>query len=282
MKKTWIVAGCAVLSLSLAGCGVNNNAARDDNNQGPQVMNNQDRPRTFNNNNRDGNRTLTISDRAEKQVEKMEEVEDAHVIISENNAYVTVRMNNNNNNNNNRENNGNARVNDMDRNGEGFIEEGTVKPDRNRNRADDGIIDGQGDAGSGDLQNAGAGNRNNNNTIFGNNDTGGNNAAMGGSTTGNGGSAAGAGNAGNNTAGDTGRATNYSEVSSKFEQKIADQVRQADKRIHKVFVSVDPDLYDRMGTFADDIRNNRNRDGMFDNFNTTMNDFFGNRYNNNR
>jgi YhcN/YlaJ family sporulation lipoprotein len=263
MKKTWIVAGCAVLSLSLAGCGANNNAARDDNNQGPQVMNNQDRPRTFNNNNRDGNRTLTISDRAEKQVEKMEEVEDAHVIISDNNAYVTVKMNNNNNNNN-RDNNGNARVNDIDRNGGGFIEEGTVKPDRNRNKADDGIIDGQGDAGSGDRQNAGAGNRNNNNnnTIFGNNDTG--------------------GNAANNNAGDTGRATNYSEVSSKFEQKIADQVRQADKRIHKVFISVDPDLYNRMGTFADDIRNNRNRDGMFDNFNTTMNDFFGNRYNNNR
>jgi hypothetical protein len=208
-------------------------------------------------------------------------VEDAHVIISENNAYVTVRMNNNNaNNNNNRENNGNARVNDMDQNGGGFIENGTVNPDRNKGTADDGVIDGQGDAGSGDRQNAAGGNRNNN-TIFGNT-TGGNNAAMGGSTTGHGGSAAGAGNAGGNgntgdtNAGDTG-ATNYSEVSSKFEQKIADQVRQADKRIHKVFVSVDPDLYNRMGTFADDIRTNRNRDGLFDNFNTTMNDFFGGR-----
>jgi YhcN/YlaJ family sporulation lipoprotein len=275
MKKTWIVAGCAVLSLSLAGCGMNNNGARDDNNQGPQVMNNQDRPGTFNSNNRNNNRKLTISDSAEEQVEKMEEVEDAHVIISENNAYVTVRMNNNNANAD-RENNGNARVNDMDRNGGGFIENGTVKPDRNKGTADDGVIDGQGDAGSGNRQNGAAGNRNNN-TIFGNT-TGGNNAAMGDSTTGRGGSAAGAGNAaGNNTAGDTGRANNYSEVSSEFEQKIADQVRQADKHIHKVFVSVDPDLYNRMGTFADDIRTNRNRDGMFENFTTTMNDFFGGR-----
>jgi hypothetical protein len=30
-----------------------------------------------------------------------------------------------------------------------------------------------------------------------------------------------------------------------------------------------------LGTYADDIRANRNRDGLFDDFNDTVNDFFG-------
>ncbi len=84
-----------------------------------------------------------------------------------------------------------------------------------------------------------------------------------------------------NNTNNRGNGNNYSKVSNSFEQKVADQVRQADNRIHKVYVSVNPDLHNRMNTFADDIRTNGNRDGLFNDFTNTMNDFFrGN--NNNR
>src|SRR3954454_19662074 len=103
MKKSWMILGSAVLSLSLTGCGGDDNARGDDNNNGAKVQSNEVRPIA---NNRNNNRTLRISDRAEKQVERLNQVDDAHVIISNNNAYVTVRLANNQNNNNNA-NNGN-------------------------------------------------------------------------------------------------------------------------------------------------------------------------------
>ncbi len=316
MKKGWIMLSSAVLTLGLAGCGGNDNAGGNnnagENNNGQQVQN-QNRPRILNDDR--NNRTLRISDRAERQVEKMEEVSDARVIISNNNAYVTVKLGENNNNNgngtnngdngagagggtgttgtgagagtygtgtgtngaagagrgtgmaagnNNADRNGNARVNDtFDGNNNGnAMENGTVNQSDN---GSDGMIDGKGDAGKGNRKN---GNGNNNNdggtNIFGAGN-GNNNGANG-------------NNGGDNVDGDT----EYSEVSNAFEQRIADQVRKADKRIHKVFVSLDTDLYNRMGTYAEDIRTNRDRDGLFDNFNADMNDFFGRNNNNNR
>lgn len=314
MKKGWIMLSSAILTLGLAGCGGNDNAG--DNNNGQKVQN-QDRPRILNDDRNE--RTLRISDRAERQVEKMDEVNDARVIISNNNAYVTVRLNGKNNNgnannngnngnragagtagtragagtgagtagtgagagtygtgtgtgmaagNNNADNNGNARVNDtLDGNGGDFVDNGTVNQDGNGRNGSDGMIDGKGDAGKGNRQNAGGNNGNGGDTnIFGaGNGNGNNNGANG-------------NNGGDNVDGDT----EYSEVSNAFEQRIADQVRKADKRIHKVFVSMDTDLYDRMGTYADDIRTNRDRDGLFDDFNADMNDFFGRNNDNNR
>jgi len=137
----------------------------------------------------------------------------------------------------------------------------------------DGIIDGKGDAGSGNRQNTGVGN--------GGNDNGGNNNNIFG--IGNGANNNGTNNNNNNNNGTNGNnageiaslKNNYSEVSNAFEQKIADQVRQADKKVHKVYVSNNPDLYNRMDTFANDIRTDGNRDGLFENFNQTVNNFFG-------
>ena len=79
----------------------------------------------------------------------------------------------------------------------------------------------------------------------------------------------------NNNAIGTKEGNQYSKVSNRFEQNIADQVRKADNKIHKVYVSVDPNLYNRMNTYANDIRTNGNRDGLFEDFNATVNDFFG-------
>jgi hypothetical protein len=269
MKKNWIILGPAVLSLSITGCGVNDNAAVNNNNGGQRVQTNQIKQSVVNND-RDS-RTLRIADRAERQVERMKEVDDAHVIIANNNAYVAVRPANNNNatvkgtnntgnTNNNLDNNGNAIDNDVaNGNGRTFIDNGTVNQDNNNGKVNDGIIDGKGDAGVRNRQNTGAGNVGNNNNTIGTGYVNDNNNGV----------------AGNNTGGTATRGNNYTEVSNAFEQKIADQVRKADSKIHKVYVSVNPTLYNRMGTYADDIRANRNRDGLFDDFNDTVNDFFG-------
>ena len=275
-----MIVGSAVLSLSLTGCGGDDNAGgvnNNDNNNGASVQSNEVRPIA---NNRNNDRTLRISDRAEKQVERLDQVDDAHVIISNNNAYVTVRLANNQNNNNNANNgnnrnartsmdnrdNGNARPiidNGNNRNATTIIDNGTVNQDGN-----DGMINGRGDAGNGNRDNKtsdprignggnlGADDNNNNTFGIGNGDNNNN------------------GNNNNNAIG-TREGNQYSKVSNRFEQNIADQVRKADNKIHKVYVSVDPNLYNRMNTYANDIRTNGNRDGLFEDFNATVNDFFG-------
>lgn len=245
MKKSFIIAGCAVFTMGLAGCGANNNAA--DNNRDQQVEISQVRrgPAT------EGNR-LQLADRAERHVEQMPEVDDARVIISDNNAYVAVRLADNT-----QENGGNAEINDaLDGNGRTFAENGRVDQSDSRD-GNDGIIDGKGDAGNGDRQNAG--NTNGNNVFDNGNDNGNGNMNGIGNTDMNG-----------NAAGNTMNGTN-----GQLEQQIEQRVRQANKRIDNVYVSVDRNAYDRMGTFADDIRTDRNRDGMFEDFRNAMDGFFG-------
>ncbi|NKE05869.1 YhcN/YlaJ family sporulation lipoprotein [Mesobacillus selenatarsenatis] len=245
MKKSFILAGCAVFTMGLAGCGANNNAA--DNNRDQQVEISQVRrgPATENN-------KLQLADRAERQVEQMPEVDDARVIISENNAYVAVRLADNN-----LESDGNAEINDaMDGNGRTFAENGRVDQDDSRD-GNDGIIDGKGDAGNGDRQNAG--NTNGNNIFDNDNNNGMGNMNGIGNTDMNGNAA------GNVMNGNDGQ----------LEQQIEQRVRQANNRIDNVYVSIDRNAYDRMGTFADDIRTDRNRDGMFEDFRNAMDGFFG-------
>nr|WP_285289135.1 YhcN/YlaJ family sporulation lipoprotein [Bacillus sp. ISL-41] len=230
----------------MTGCGANNNAADDNGEQQVEISQVQRGPAT------EGTR-LQLADRAERQVEQMPEVDDARVIISENNAYVAVRLADNNG-----ENNGNASVNDaLDGNGRTFAENGRVDQGDNNRAGNDGIIDGKGDAGNGDHQNAGNTNGNN---IFGNgNDNGNGNMNGIGNTDMNG-----------NAAGNT-----MNGNKSQLEQQIEQRVRQANNRIDNVYVSVDRNAYDRMGTFADDIRTDRNRDGMFEDFREAMDGFFG-------
>ncbi|WP_102261054.1 YhcN/YlaJ family sporulation lipoprotein [Mesobacillus jeotgali] len=244
MKKSIIIAGCAVFTMGLAGCGANNNAADDNREQQVEISQVRRGPAT------EGNR-LQLADRAERQVEQMPEVDDARVIISENNAYVAVRLADNN-----IENDGNAEINDaLDGNGRTFAENGRVDQDDSRD-GNDGIIDGKGDAGNGDRQNAGNTNGNN---VFDNDNNGMRNMNGIGNTDMN-------GNA-------TGNIMNGKN--GQLEQQIEQRVRQANKRIDNVYVSVDRNAYDRMGTFADDIRTDRNRDGMFEDFRNAMDGFFG-------
>jgi hypothetical protein len=230
MKKSIIIAGCAVITMGLAGCGANNNAA--DNNRDQQVEINQVRRGPVP---AEDNR-LQLADRTERQIEQMPEVDDARVIISDNNAYVGVRLADNN-----LDNDGNAQVNDaLDGNGRTFAKNGRVDQD-DSSAGNDGIIDGQGDAGKGRRNDA-----NNGANILGN----------------------GNGNDMNGTVRNNGAAVTL------LEKQIEQRVRQTNKGIDRVYVSVDRTAYNRMGTFADDIRTDRNRDGLFEDFRNSMDDLF--------
>lgn len=208
MKMKWFITGVAVASLCLTGC-TNNDNAGDNNDNGTQFTqntrnNNNARPMNVKNNTRN-NQNVKTSRAAEREVEKLKEVEDAHVLITNNNAYVAVRLSKNN--------RGNI-------NNQGTT---NVNFDNNGNATRNGALDGDGN---------------------------------------------GANNNANNTA-------QYSPVSNAFEQKIADAVRRADDRISRVYVSANPDFYDRVNTFANDMRTNNNNDGLFDRFNDIVDDFFG-------
>jgi hypothetical protein len=238
MKKSLIVLGCAVFTIGLAGCGANNNAVNDDNNGQQQVQISQ-----VNQGPATEGRTLRVANIAEQQVEQLEEVDNAHVIISDNNAYVAVKLADNRNNNvartdNNPDENGNVIVNDaLDGNGRTFAENGRVKQDPNRD-GNDGIIDGNGDAGNRNRLNA-------DNRVRVNN------------------------------ADDSGITENYySQATNIFEQQITDIVRKTDSRINKVFISVDNNVYNKMGRYADDITTDRNRENLFEDFTNNVNNIF--------
>lgn len=278
VKKTWAIAASAALSLTLVGCGANDDTAmnnNNNNNQGQGFNTEQVRTRNVNNNNNNNqtnDRNLSVSDRAELQVERMNEVEEANVIIWNNNAYVAVRLANQDDNRNNRnggmnasdvnnggDNNGNAVDRTLD-NGGNALNNGTVNQSDNRN-GNNGMIDGQGDAGKGSQQNTG-----NNNNLFdvnNNNNNNNNNNEQSGATP------------DHVTTDYASNWNNYSPVSNAFEQKIADRVRQAENKIHKVYVSNNPDLYGKMSTYADELRTNGNGNGILDDFNNTVNNFFG-------
>jgi YhcN/YlaJ family sporulation lipoprotein len=199
MKKSWVILGAAVLTLTLTACAGNDQSAGSNNNGNQQVQTNDAAPRVIDENR--NHKTLTISERAEQQVEKMEGVDDAHVIISNNDAYVALKL---------------TSVNKEEGNG-------------NNN---------------GDLNGQGADQSTDN------------------------------GDAGNETS-DNNTKSRFSNVSSEYEQKVADLVREADNKIHEVYVSANPDLYNQLNTYANNINTGQNNDGLFEDFNDMVNDFFG-------
>ncbi|QED47871.1 YhcN/YlaJ family sporulation lipoprotein [Cytobacillus dafuensis] len=72
---------------------------------------------------------------------------------------------------------------------------------------------------------------------------------------------------------------NNKGLSSDVERKIADQVKAADKSINDVYVSVNPDFYDRMTNYANDIRNGKPIEGLYDEFTNTVQRVFPTHYN---
>lgn len=298
VKRSSTVLLSAIMLFGLAGCGTNDNGKN-------RIQTNQARI-----NNVGDQQQLRVSDRAARAVERLNEIDRAHVIISNNNAYVAVRTNNNNG----KDRNGGIYNNNGRNNGNNdFLDNGRVNQ-----KGNDGIINGKGDAGNKNNDNAGTfRNRDHNAGTYGvgngsmNGNTGtygaGNGAGSGfrdfgygtGETVGYGAGDGMAGGFGNNNAnynnGRDGRVTgfsndnnrmnnnnrdivrdpNYTGVSTKFEQKIADQVRKADPSIHRVYISFNPDFYNTMNGYANDINDGRNRPGLFNDFTGTVNGIFG-------
>ncbi|ETI67922.1 YhcN/YlaJ family sporulation lipoprotein [Neobacillus vireti] len=66
------------------------------------------------------------------------------------------------------------------------------------------------------------------------------------------------------------------ELTSTIEDKISRAVKSVDRDIDNVYVSVNPDFYDRMNTYSGDIRNGRPISGFFNDFTDTIRRVFPN------
>jgi YhcN/YlaJ family sporulation lipoprotein len=237
VKKSWVTFVLATTLFGLTGCTGDNNNAVDDNNDNMGVNN----VRNNTNNGVDvrnvSNQNLRVSTRAINNVENIKEVDEAHVILRNNDAYVAVRLKN------------------------------------QDNQDDTGTRAGNG-AGAGTNMNTNRG-RNGNNTGTNAGITGttgaGTNAGMTGTTGTNGTTGTGT------NAGTTGTGgTRYKGVTTAFEKKIEKQVKAADNKIDNVYISYDTNFYNQMTNYTNDINNGKNgdRDGLWDDFTDTIGDFF--------
>ncbi|WP_445506141.1 YhcN/YlaJ family sporulation lipoprotein [Niallia sp. 03190] len=65
-------------------------------------------------------------------------------------------------------------------------------------------------------------------------------------------------------------------VTNRLEEKIADKVRDADKDIDNVYVSSNPDFFDRMTNYGQDIENGQPISGLLNEFTETVRRVFPN------
>ncbi|QIZ09558.1 YhcN/YlaJ family sporulation lipoprotein [Priestia megaterium] len=66
------------------------------------------------------------------------------------------------------------------------------------------------------------------------------------------------------------------ELTSAIKEKIARAVKSVDRDIDNVYISVNPDFYDRMNTYSRDIRNGKPVSGFIDEFSDTIRRVFPN------
>lgn len=279
MKKGLVTFVLASTLVGLTGCADNstkNNLRNDMNNNALDVRN----VRNDNNNRLSvqnvNTHNLRYSNRAGRAVEKLQEVDLAHVIIRNNDAYVAVRTKNNrfqtgtgtrgttSTNNNLGTTGTNGRDNHLTARGAGTGLNGNYPSTTGVNALDNtgtGLTPGAGGASNtrGTIGIRGTNNNNgtagtmnnNNNTFTGTND----------------------GTAGTNDG--TTRA-NYRSVSSPLDQRIADQVRTAEKNVHRVYVSYDRDFFRQMTNYSTDLTTKgRNRNhNLWNDFNNTVKNIF--------
>jgi YhcN/YlaJ family sporulation lipoprotein len=72
------------------------------------------------------------------------------------------------------------------------------------------------------------------------------------------------------------------ELTHVVERKIADQVKAVDQDIDDVYVSANPDFYDRMTSYSNDLRNGEPMEGLFEEFTESVRRMFPSNVNNNR
>jgi YhcN/YlaJ family sporulation lipoprotein len=64
------------------------------------------------------------------------------------------------------------------------------------------------------------------------------------------------------------------EMTSTFKNKITETVKKTDKSIDNVYVSVNPDFYDRMNDYGKELRNGHPVAGLFNQFTDTIHRVF--------
>ncbi|WP_052404841.1 YhcN/YlaJ family sporulation lipoprotein [Bacillus rubiinfantis] len=279
MNKRIITFVLASTLIGLTGCNGNRDAIND-NNQNNVGLNN-----VRNNNNgvipqNVSTKNLRVSTRASQNVERLGEVDRAHVIISNNDAYVAVRLAN-------KQTDTDDRTGINTKNRTKFYQntgtnnltgtgtnDGTADISRNDNNTGTSLTGYNNNAGI----NRTAGNTGNNIENRNNTAKNGNINYYNAGANGNGTfiedneNNANGDNTGFNE--DTNNRTRYKNVSNRLEQKIADEVRSADKNIHRVYISYDNNFYNKMNTYSNDLRNGRNNNGLWKDFTNTVRGVF--------
>ncbi len=64
------------------------------------------------------------------------------------------------------------------------------------------------------------------------------------------------------------------ELTRIVEKKISDQVKAVDQDINDVYISANPDFYDRMTSYTNDIRNGEPIEGLFEEFTESVRRMF--------
>lgn len=242
MKKTIVPLLLATALAGLTGCADRKNYV------GPNNQVNQTNIRSTSPNGRvivnNTDQNLRISTRARNSVESLKEVDRAHVIMQNNNAYVAVRL----------KNNGNLAGPGPAGTPSGYNYNGTTTvTDRGTTLP--------GTTGT-DRRAAGYG-------------TPGTTAGYAGTGVNPGAGYGAPGTAFTGTPGTTATdGTNYRPVITGLDKKIEDRVRAAERNVNKVYVSYDNNFYKRMTIYSNDLRNGRNRDGILNDFTNTVRGIF--------
>lgn len=242
LRKSWFIIGSLLLTIGLVGCAGNDlGSGNDDLNGLTQVRNNEGSP--FNGSmpgplygpldgpmnigvqqdidvNKNNQRTLMISKLAEQQVKKLQEVNDARVIVSNNQAYVALKLTKSN----------RGRI--SDQSGKSLKQNQSVQVEEGRiNRQNDGRMNARTRTENDDDYIVIDFNRANNKI-------------------------------------------NNQQVSNTFEQRVANQVRKADRNIHKVYITDNAQFFTQMNIFANRLSKRNNHDSIFKDITNMLNNFF--------
>lgn len=261
IKKSCISFVLATTLVGLTGCTANNdnNNALDNNrrNMGVNVRNDTNNGVNVRN---AANHNLRISNNAGRRVENLKEVDLAHVVVRNNDAYVAIKLNN-------RHRNNQANTGTTTNTGNNL---GTTGGTGTSNAQ--GANMGQTGPANNDTTGGGGTGTNNNTGINRTRGTGNNSnlGITGNNITGNTGTRDTGINGGNTFNNDT----NFDRTSSQLDKKIAKQVRKAENGVNNVYVSYDPTFFNKMTNYSNDIATGRNRDGVWNDISNTVNRIF--------
>lgn len=275
LKKGLVTFVLASTLIGLTGCNTTtkNDLRNDVNNDltTRNVRNNMDN--RLNVQNVRDNNNLRVSNRAGRSVEKLKEVDLAHVIIRDNDAYVAVRLQNNRNQTGTTGTTGTTNITGTN----------TTRNNLATNNYNSTSYNSLGTAKHGNYpNNTGVTGVDNTGTGIGNNVNAGQGVNTRGTVdirgTGTGSTVDNSGFTGTNN-GTTGTydgttRSNYHHVSSALDKKIQKQVHVAEKSINRVYISYDRTFFNQMTNYSNDLSTGRNKNGVWNDFTNSVNNIF--------